>query len=236
MAESTDRRLEGLVRRVEMIDAEVTNLQAERREVMAEVKAVGYAPATFRQVIARRKMTPAERGAADALLEAYEAALGGEAPAVPLVADAACLAADLLAAQLEGIAEPNQARALVDHVISLLDIRAEIGVLRDQEKARRKAAGDEGFLVKQLGLVVRWYEQCAKHGLASMRGGEEVFRLYRGTVDEAGGPVRPAGAPTADEKLAQLFATPPKAPTQKQKAASDAVAMAQIARMNRGRG
>ncbi len=231
-----DRRLDGLVRRVEMIDAEVANLQAERREVMAEVKASGYDSATFRKVITRRKMTPAERGTADALLEAYEAALGGEAPAIPLVADAASLAADLLAAQLEGIADPKQALALVDHVIALLDIRAEIKVLRDQEAARRKVAGEEGFQVKQLSLVVRWYEQCARHGVAAMRGGEEVYRLYRGTVEDAGGPVRPAGAPTADEKLAQLFAAPPKAPTAKQKQYNGALAYARISRMNRGLG
>lgn len=233
---SVDKRLEGQVRRVEIIDDEIANLQAERREAMSETKAMGYDMATFRKVIARRKLTPAERGAADALLEAYEAALDGSAPAVPLVVDAASLAADLLAAQLEGIAEPAQAQALVDHVIALLDIRAEITLLRGQEKARKGAAADEGFHAKQLAQTVRWYEQVAKHGLALMRGGEELFRLYRGTVDEAGGPVRIAGAPTADEKLAQLFATPPKPDTQKQKAVSDAIAMAQIARMNRGRG
>lgn len=232
---SDDRRLKGLVERVEMIDAEVANLQAERREVMAEVKAAGYVTATFRQLIARRKMTPAERGVADALIEAYEAALGGEAPAVPLRADAASLAADLLAAQIEGIAEPGRARALVDHVIALLDIRAEIAVLRGQETARRKAAGAEGFEPPQLALTVRWYEKCAKHGLAAMRGGEEVFRLYRGTVDEAGGPVRAEGAPTADEKLKALFAAPPKAPTAKQKQVGDALFYAQMSKINRGK-
>lgn len=231
---SNDRRLEGLVSRVEMIDAEVANLQAERREVMAEVKAAGYDSATFRKVIARRKMSQAERGAADALLEAYEAVLGGEAPAVPLRADAASLAADLLAAQLEGIADPARAEQLVDHVLALLDIRAEIALLRGQEAARRKAASGEGFEAPQLALTVRWYEKCAKHGLAAMRASEEVFRLYRGTVDEAGGPVRQAEVPTADEKLKALFGAPKKPATLKQRQVSDAIALAQISRMNRG--
>ncbi|MDP3550624.1 MAG: DUF2312 domain-containing protein [Novosphingobium sp.] len=229
-----DRRLKGLVERVEMIDAEVANLQGERREVMAEVKAVGYNLATFRQVIARRKMTPSERGEADALLEAYEAALGGEAPAVPLRIDAMALATNLLAAELDGLADVDRAQLLVEHVVALLDLRDEVAQLREAEKARRKLAADQGFQVKQLALTVRWYEQCAKHGVALMRGGEEVFRAYRGTVDEAGGPARIADAPTADEKLAALFAKPPKPATTKQKQVGDAIAFAQIARMNRG--
>lgn len=235
MAESTDTRLLRLVERVEMIDGEIADLQGARREVMAEVKAVGYDTATFRKVIARRKMTPAERGVADALLETYEAALGGEAPAVPLRGDAHSLAADLLAAQIEGIADADRAAAVVEHVLALLDIRAEIAVLRGQEKDRRKLADEEGFEAKQLALVVRWYEKCAKHGVDAMKAGEAVFGLYRATVDERGGPVRAEGAPTADEKLKALFGQPaPKAPTAKQRAVSDAIAMARINRGNRG--
>lgn len=236
MADAYDRRLIQLVEAVEMIDGEIDDLRDLRREKMAEVKAVGYDLATFRQVLARRKMSPSERGAADALLEAYEAALGGEAPAVPLRADAHSLAVDLLAAQIEGIADPATAQALVEHVLALLDIRAEIAVLRAQERDRRKLAGDEGFEAKQLALVVRWYEKCAKHGPEAMKAGEAVYDLYRATVDERGGPVRQQGAPTADEKLAALFARPaPKAPTGKAKAVNDALAMARASRMNRGK-
>lgn len=236
MTESTDRRLLQLVEAVEMIDEEIADLQAHRREKMAEAKAVGYDLAIFRKVIARRKMTPAERGACDALVEAYEAALGGEAPAVPLRADARSLAVDLLAAQLEGLGDPARAELLVEHVLALLDIRAEIAVLRLQERDRRKLASEEDFDRNQLALVVRWYEKCAKHGPDAMKAGEAVFDLYRATVDERGGPVRQQGAPTADEKLAALFGKPaPKAPTQKQKAVSDALAMARASRMNRGK-
>lgn len=227
----SDDRLRHLVERVEMIDGEIADLQGARREVMAEAKAVGYDLATFRTVLARRKMTPAERGVADALLEAYEAALGGEAAAVPLRADALSLAQDLLAAQIEGIGDPARAAAVVDHVLALLDIRAEIAVLRLQERERRKLADDEGFEAKQIALVVRWYEKCAKHGFEAMKAGEAVFGLYRATVDEAGVPARPASAPTADEKLAELFGKPaPKAPTAKSRAVSDALAMARINR------
>jgi len=235
MAESTDRRLKGQIERVELIDAEIDNLRAERREVMAETKAMGYDMATFRQVLARRKLTPAERAAGDALIEAYEAALGGEAPAVPLRADAATLAAALLAEQIEGIADPAHAAALVEHVLALLDIRAEIAVLRGQEGDRKKLAEGEGFDRNQLGLTVRWYEKCAKHGTEQMQAGEQTFRLYRQAVDEAGGESgrlgRPEGAPTGDEKLAALFGKPaPKAPSKKQQALADAVAMARLNR------
>lgn len=237
MAEGGDIRLRRLIERTEMIDAEIANLREERKEVMQEVKAVGYDGATFRKVLARRKLTPAERGEADALLEAYEAALDGSAAAVPLQSDRLELAAAMLAEQLDGMADPERAQAVTEHVLALLDIRAEIAVLRLQERERRGLAAGEGYEVKQLALVVRWYEKCAQHGPESMKLGEQVFRLYRATVDEAGGPVRPDGhAPTADEKLASLFAKPaPKAPTAKQRAVSDAIAMARINRPGGGR-
>ena len=241
MAEAGDRRLERLVERRELIDGEIADLQDERRAVTAEVKAVGYDVTTFLKVIARRKLTSAERGVADALLEAYEAALAssngvGEASAVPLRASAADLAAALLAEQMEGMEDPVRAQQVVEHVLALLDIRAEIAVLRSQERDRRGIAASEGYEARQLALVVRWYEKVAKHGPEEMKLGEQVFRLYRATVDEAGGPVRPDGhAPTADEKLAALFAKPaPKAPSAKQRAISDAVAMARITRGDAG--
>lgn len=231
MAESTDRRLKQLVEGIELINGEIADLQAERRERMAEAKAVGYDLATIRKLIQRRQLTPAERGEADALLEQYEAALGGEAVAVPLRADAAELAAALLGEQIAGMEDPERAEALLGHVLALLDIRAEITVLRGQESDRRKLAKGEGFEAPQIALVVRWFEKVAKHGLDAMRAGERVFGLYRATVDEAGGPVRPEGAPTADEKLAALFAKPaPKAPTRRQKSLSDALALARINR------
>jgi hypothetical protein len=143
---------------------------------------------------------------------------------------AAELAVALLAEQLAGIEDPDRATKVVDHVLALLDLRTEIAVLRGHEKDRRALAQQEGFQPKQLALVVRWYEKCAKHGPELMKAGEQVFNAYRATVDEAGGAVRPeGGAPTADEKLAALFAKPaPKAPTAKQRAISDALALARI--------
>jgi len=230
MSESSDRRLKGIIDRLCMIRDEQKNLRDEKGEVLAEAKAVGYDLATIRKVMARIDLSPAERGEADSLLETYEAALGGFAATVPLRASAADLAAALLAEQLEGIEDPAHAAALVEHVLALLDIRAEIAVLRLQERERKKLADGEGFEPKQIALVVRWYEKCVKWGADAMKAGEQVFRLYRATVDESGGAVRPQGeAPTADAKLAELFGKPaPKAPTRKQKAVSDAIALARL--------
>ena len=229
---SGDIRLQRMIEGIELIDAEIADLASERRDRMAEIKAVGYHLGTVRQVIARRKLSPAERGEADALLEAYEAVLEGAAKAVPLRASQADLAAALLAEQLAGIDDPAVAERVTEHVLALLDIRAEIAVLRGQEGDRKKLAKGDGLEVPQLALVVRWFEKCAKHGPDAMKAGEQVFRLYRATVEEAGGPVRSDGLPpTADEKLAALFAKPaPKAPTAKQRAVSDAVALARINR------
>lgn len=228
-----DVRLKRIVEGIELIDSEIADLQTERRDRMAEAKAVGYNLATMRQLIARRKLTPAERGEAAALLEMYEAAMDGSAAAVPMAsARALDLAAAMLAEQIDGIADPERSEAFVEYVLGRLDIRAEITLLRGQDSALNKAAGAAGFDTNQLTSLVRWYEKCAKHGLEAMQAGEQVFRVYRSTVDEAGGPVRPDGqAPTADEKLAALFGKPaPKAPSAKARAISDAVAMARLNR------
>lgn len=233
MAEGNkDQRLQRGIERIELIDAEIAELQESRREELAQLKGQGYHLGTVRAVLLRRKLSPAERAEADALVEIYEAALDGSGPATSVAASARDLASALLAEQLAAIEDPERAAAVVEHVLARLDIRAEIAVLRGQDAARGKLAGDEGFDRNQITATVRWYEKCAKHGPEAMKAGEQVFRAYRGTVDEAGGPVRPDGmAPSADEKLNALFGKPaPKAPTAKQKAVSDAVAMARLNR------
>jgi uncharacterized protein (UPF0335 family) len=213
MAESFDQRLKRLVERIELIDSELADLREARKDVFAEAKAVGYDPATLRKVLARRGMSPAERGEADALLEIYEAALGGHAGAqpVPLRAGVAELAAELLAEQLDGMEDPARAAQVVEHVLALLDIRAEIAVLRLQERGRRKLAADEGFEAKQLALVVRWYEKCAKHGPEAMKLGEQVFRLYRGRARGWGAPTGrgPYGGRQAGRTVRQARAQGP---------------------------
>lgn len=224
--ERSDDRLRLIVERIERLLEERRGISDDIRDVYAEAKAVGYDTRTIRALVARRAMPADARAEADALLEVYEAALGGVpiGPATSLHEDGsvnipdarpdtAALATALLAEELAGMDDPERAALLVEHVTCLLDLRAEIALLRQQEGARKKQAAGEGFDAKQIGVTVRWYEKVAKHGLKVMRAAEETFRLYRGTVD-AGGPVAAGRGPvTEDPKLGALFA--PEKPRRK---------------------
>lgn len=190
----TDDRLRLLVERIERINEEIAGLQEDRKDVYAEAKAVGYSPATIRAVIARRAMKPDDRAEADAMLETYENALGGLGEPVRVVEPSEAsreLAVAILAEQIEGIGDPAKAAALAEHVAVILDIRAEVALLKAQEKARKALATSEGFDAPALTRVVRWIEKVAKHGAEAMRAGEALFHLYRGTVEGRGGPAAP---------------------------------------------
>lgn len=205
MAEATDDRLRLLVERIERLREEARGIAEDIKDVFSEAKAVGYDVPTLRRVLARRAMAPDARAEADLLVETYEAALGGlcDDPALDPAEAQRELAVAVLAEQLDGVADPVQAAMLVEHVTVLLDIRAEIALLREQEGARRNMAKGEGFLPRQLAATVRWIEQCAKHGPENVRAGEAVFHLYRGTVDARG--AAPAGAVSADPALEAKF-------------------------------
>lgn len=217
MSGATDDRLLLIVERIERLLEERRGITQDIRDVYAEAKAVGYDAPTIRKLISRRAMKPDDRAEADMVLETYEAAvgMGDSAPArtiADLRPDAAALAADMLAAEIVVLEDEGQAAKLVEHVLFLLDLRAEIAVLRQQEAARRKLAKDEGFAVPQLQLVVRWFEKVAKHGLAAMQLGEATFGLYRGTVEAA----RAADTPvSADPRLGALFQPEPPKPAAK---------------------
>lgn len=204
MAEPTDDRLRLLVERIERISAEIAELQQDRKDIYAEAKAFGYCTATLRQVVARRALAPAERAAADMLVETYEAALGGIGPDPAVDPDEAAreMAIAILSEQIEGISDPAQAALLADHVTVLLDIRAEIAELRRMEAARKALAANEGFDKPALTRVVRWIEKCAKHGVEAMRAGEAVFQMYRGTVEHRG--IAPAAPVTSDPALQKI--------------------------------
>lgn len=206
----TDDRLRLLVERIERISEEIRGLQDDRKDVFNEAKAVGYDVATLRKVIARRRMKPEDRREGDLVLEAYEAALdgsGGPVDVLPPDARAAELAHAMLAEQIAGLDDPAFAALLVEHVMHILDLRAEIAVLREQEAARKKLAKGDGFQVNQLAQVVRWIEKCAKHGAEAMRAGEATFLMYRGTVEQRDEGADPAKA-TGDAVLAAKFAKP----------------------------
>lgn len=200
----SDDRLRLYVERIERISEEIAGLQQDRKDIYAEAKAVGYCATTLRKVVARRGMAPCDRAEADALLETYEAALGGFAPDPARDPDEASrdLALAILAEQIDGIGDPVQAALLAEHVSVLLDIRAEINELRSMERARKAVAASEGFDKAALTRVVRWIEKCAKYGVDAMRAGEAVFMLYRGTVEGRG--IAPSEPVSKDPKLQSL--------------------------------
>lgn len=221
-------QLRGFVQRIMRISEEIAALQEDRRAIFAEAKAVGFDCATLRKAIARQGMNPADRAAADALLESYEAALGMEDGAQPIMPPEAMeVATALLAEQVVAMGDPEEAALLVGHVMFLLDLREEIRVLRGEESDRKKLAKAEGFDAKQIALVVRWFEKVAKHGEEAMRLGEETFRLYRSTVDAKGASVETA---TADPLLQRLLApAQPDKLTKRAKASASLRAASQMA-------
>lgn len=219
MAEAIDDRLRLYVERIERLREERRGIDDDIRDVFAELKAVGYDPKVVRRLIARRAMKPDDRAESDLVLEVYEAALGmgGGRDDLPdiedLRPDAAALALTMLTADIVALEDAEQATALVDHVLFLLDLRAEIALLRQQEAERKKLAKGEGFDAKQIAQAVRWFEKCAKHGEDAMRLGEATFDLYRSTVETHR---RADGKPlTEDAKLAAAFA--PAKPTRPSK-------------------
>ncbi len=227
----SDNRLRLLVERIERLMEERDGITGDIREVYAEAKAVGYDTKVIRKLIGRRAMAPDDRREADMVLETYEAALGmdGDAADAALARfrpDAAAIALTMLTQQVAGIDDPDLAAKLVDHVLTILDLRAEIKLLREQESARKALAKAEGFDAPQIAVTVRWFEKCAKHGEDAMRAAEGTFHLYRSTVESScptaslleGGARRERSPLTEDAKLGALF-TPP-APAKPRKISS----------------
>lgn len=206
--DATDNRLLLIVERIERLMEERKGITQDIRGVFAEAKAVGYDTRIIRQVIARRAMKPDARQEIDAQLEVYEAAIGfaAEDPAVSPEESQRELAIAILAEQVEGISDPDRAAHLAEHVAVILDLRAEIAMLRTQENYQKKRAEADGFEKNPLSALIRWIEKCAKHGTDTMRAGEAVFQLYRGTIEARG--VEAAAPVSSDPKLQGAFGKP----------------------------
>jgi len=234
-------RVRYYVERIERLLEERKSINADIADVYGEAKSEGYNASILRRLVARRQMEPHQREEADAELATYEAALGmgsheREAPLFDRRPDAAALALDLLTAEIVALEDAGQAAMLIEHVTFLLDLRAEISVLRAQESARKKLAKDEGFDAKQIAVTVRWFEKVAKHGEEAMRAGEATFHLYRGTVE---GQRAEDGMSTDRDKalFAKFVGDAPAKPTGKRKkGASDALAAIRAMRANEGGG
>lgn len=68
--------LRGFVDRVENINAQIADLQADKRVVMAEAKAANVIPAGITFIVKKRKMKPSDRAEAEALEDMYMHAMG----------------------------------------------------------------------------------------------------------------------------------------------------------------
>jgi uncharacterized protein (UPF0335 family) len=65
-----------LIERAERINEEIKSAQDDRKDVFSEGKARGYCPKTMRVIIRLRAMETHDRQEAEAILDAYKAALG----------------------------------------------------------------------------------------------------------------------------------------------------------------
>lgn len=72
---NTQGRLLSFVERIERLEEEKAGLADDIKEVKGEAKGEGYDTVILAKVIARRKMDPASRQEADAILDLYETAL-----------------------------------------------------------------------------------------------------------------------------------------------------------------
>ena len=67
--------LRGFVRRIENIEGEITDLNADKSEIYQEVKDAGFDKKIIKKVVSRRRLSPNDRDDEDALVETYERAL-----------------------------------------------------------------------------------------------------------------------------------------------------------------
>lgn len=71
-----DRRLIGLLDRIDRLEEEKKGIADDIRDVYAEGKAVGYDASMMRAIRKLRKMKPDDRAELDALMETYRRATG----------------------------------------------------------------------------------------------------------------------------------------------------------------
>lgn len=69
-------RLRSFIERVERLEEDRANLNADIREVYAEAKSAGFDVKTMRAIVRLRKMDPSERQEQQHLLDVYRQAVG----------------------------------------------------------------------------------------------------------------------------------------------------------------
>jgi uncharacterized protein (UPF0335 family) len=69
-------QLRQYIERIERLEEELDGIKGDRKDVYAEVKAVGYDAKAVRKIVRIRKMDPTQRQIDEAVEETYRAALG----------------------------------------------------------------------------------------------------------------------------------------------------------------
>jgi uncharacterized protein (UPF0335 family) len=78
MTDSTNgAELRAIIERIERLESEKQDAAEAQKEVYAEAKGTGYDSKIIRMIVARRKRSRDELAEEEAVLEMYEAALGG---------------------------------------------------------------------------------------------------------------------------------------------------------------
>lgn len=133
-----------------------------------------------------------------------------------------------------------------DHAKQLLISQLKRGrALRDDRRAVNEDLKEwradlkaQGFDPQKAEEVIRWQEKVEDLGREIVDEQEAMFELYRSVADGAGVNLDELMSEARDRALLKQFAPDdqlsPKPPTKKQKAASDALAMAEMNRALRG--
>ncbi len=74
--EASAQQLKQIIERVERLNEEEQGIKDDKRDVLAEAKAVGFDTKTINAIVALRKMNPDLRREAEDILETYKSALG----------------------------------------------------------------------------------------------------------------------------------------------------------------
>lgn len=101
---TTAMRLKSFVERIERLDAEIKDMNADKAQVYAEAKGTGFDPKIIREVVKLRKKPSDELQEFDSLVELYRSALDIANSAKPPITVAVKPTANPDTAFLEGAA------------------------------------------------------------------------------------------------------------------------------------
>lgn len=138
-----------------------------------------------------------------------------------------------MAAELAGGQSKTLLVAFVNRIKNLREQRsaltADIGDVR-------KEAKEAGFDSRKIEEVVRWMEDCEKHGRTEMEAAEMIFDLYREVVEGGGQSFDSMMSEARDKALLKIFAPEDQMEakvTARVQKMRDAIAMAKAAKAAR---